>query len=160
MSVLKRLRSLTLKSKVNSNWKFSELWLLLVLFCAMLREFIMHTWVSEVTSIVSVVSFHLVTAVLSPSRGCDFPPPLDFWRCRETTGLHGNKIITSLLSSCCRQAGVWPSSAAAWKWLHTHTQGCTFQTLCSLPAHLSHMSQRILLGGCYSPFRISLKKKC
>jgi len=48
-----------------------------------------------------------------------------FWRgggggCWGTTGLHGNKIITSLLSSCCRLVLVFgPSSAAARLWLHT-----------------------------------------
>lgn len=115
-----------------------------------LKCFPVHTlaqWgASEVTCLVPVVlavMFRLVTAALCPTQPSDFPPPLDFWRCRGTTGLHGNKIITSLPSSCCRQAGAWPSAAATQQWLHTHTTHrhtlhcCTCQTLWTLPTRRS-----------------------
>lgn len=51
---------------------------------------------------------------LSIALGC-------FLGCCGTTGLHGNKIMTSLLPSCCRQPGVWPSTATARHWRCTNT---------------------------------------
>lgn len=121
---------------------------------------------SEVTCLVPVVlavMFRLVTAALCPTQPSDFPPPLDFWRCRGTTGLHGNKIITSLPSSCCRQAGAWPSAAATQQWLHTHTPHTdTHSTAahakpCELcqPEDHDHMSKQNLIGGCYLGFLIN-----
>lgn len=66
-------------------------------------------------------------------------------------GLHGNRIITSLFSSCCRQTGAWPSSAVARRWLHrliTHTELCMPKSsLWTLPATAARPYAPTCQGG-------------
>lgn len=106
-----------------------------------------------------------------PTSPVTFHRPWIFWRCRGSTGLHGNKIITSLLSSCCRQAGVWPSAAAAQQWLHTlitphtHTHCCACQKASSwtLPTRSAWPYVQTLQGfdvRWLLPFRILVVIMC